>query len=182
MIQHDVKTWAPQVLDNGKRVHLTYTGSGVLLPLIDFNSIKASADKPSITEEEARNIAIKEAKSIYNKGLADAPTVFAMKHKGQNRKQDCGCRGDAEIVAAAISGKSIKELQKMRFTYNKEGHRRVFGRTKIMDAIAVRGASDFQRIYKLSLDYPDVFVGITSEQLQAWIMKKLQKSAERGSK
>ena len=36
MQKYDLKTWHPDILDNGRRVRINYEGSGVLLPLIDF--------------------------------------------------------------------------------------------------------------------------------------------------
>ena len=39
MQKHDLKTWHPDILDNGRRVRISYEGSGVLLPLIDFRGL-----------------------------------------------------------------------------------------------------------------------------------------------
>lgn len=185
--QHDVKTYKPSLNPDGS-MHFTYTGSAVILPKVDFNALmhcKSKVDMCVNTSKQAlarannlqsANEALKES---AKKAVEKASEDFLLSHRGGDGKKDCGRRAEAEILAKAVSGASIAELLKGRYTYDKYGHKRVYGRDKIFKALSVKQSSDYNRIVGLLRDFPTVFEGINYEQVFAWVQKKASKGGKK---
>lgn len=173
MKKHELKTWYPEILDNGMRVRINYEGSGVLLPLIDFRGlidIKECSDK-LLENANKQNEIIKKLLKENNRltELAEIRKEDCVpEYYGENRRRGTGCRGDAEIVAMAVRGAKLKDIQGTRFTYDKQGHKRKFARSKIFNALSVSKPEDYARVQSLYRDYPTVFEGITEEQINNW--------------
>lgn len=159
----------PVILDNGARVRLNYTGSFVLLPVSDYNAI--------IDNYESRiDECIEEAEQ--------APEMLREVWKAnncRNKRKGTGLKGDAEILAMAMSGVKVKDILKCRFTYDKFGHKRVFNERKVYKALSVNKSDDYQRIKDLFEAYQDVFLGITEQQVDDWYWKKYNKWNKGGS-
>ena len=180
MQKHDLKTWRPEILDNGMRVRICYEGSGILLPLIDFRRLTDIQDYNDKLLENAnrQNDTVKKLiekvkkLSEQNKNLAELAEIrkedCVPEYYGENRRRGIGCRGDAEIVAMAVRGVQLKDIQGTRFTYDKQGHKRKFARSKIFNALSVSKPEDHARVQSLYRDYPTVFEGITEEQINNW--------------
>lgn len=180
MKKHELKTWYPEILDNGMRVRINYEGSGVLLPLIDFRVLTDIKDYNDKLLENAnrQNDTVKKLiekikkLSEQNKNLAELAEIrkedCVPEYYGENRRRGTGCRGDAEIVAMAVRGAKLKDIQGTRFTYDKQGHKRIFARSKIFNALSVSKPEDYARVQSLYRDYPTVFEGITEEQINNW--------------
>ena len=191
MQKHDLKTWRSEVLDNGMRVRICYAGSGVLLPLIDFRMLTDIKDyndkllKNANRQNDAVKRLVEKVKKLSeeNKNLAELAEIRKEdgipKYYGENRRRGTGCRGDAEIIAMAIRGAKLKDIQGSRFTYNKQGHKRKFARSKIFNALSVSKPEDYARVQQLYRDYPTVFEGITEDQINNWFWKKYAKLNKR---
>lgn len=191
---HDVKTFDIKKLDDDL-VSVSYTGSLVLMPLIDYNDLDRAkgrldvATKAAKLANERANIMTERAKSADNRAktaVKEAQEDFLSSHRGGYDKIGCGNRADAEIIACAVRGIPVKDILKRRFTYNREGHKKVYGRTKIFDALSVSKPDDITRINKLVLDFPEVFSDISPNDVFEWAYKKAHKkggsSSERNSK
>ena len=184
MQKHDLKTWRPEILDNGMRVRICYEGSGVLLPLIDFRGlidIKECSDK-LLENANKQNEIIKKILKENNR-LTELAEIRREAEKatyyGENRRRGTGCRGDAEIVAMAVRGAKLKDIQGSRFTYDKQGHKRKFARSKIFNALSVSKPEDYARVQRLYREYPTVFKGITDEQINNWFNARYAKLNKR---
>ena len=120
-----------------------------------------------------------ECMEVYEQELEEAPEILKQEWKKSNagvkRKKGSGRRADAQIVAMFIKGASVEEVSKTRFIYNREGHRKIYGSSKIFAASSVKKPEDYQRIMDLYEDFPDIFGGISKEQLISWIQKKASK-------
>ena len=191
MQKHELKTWRPEILDNGMRVRLCYEGSGVLLPLIDFRELTDIKDYNDKLLENA-NRQNENIKELLNKikelreenhrlaELAETRNQDATpKYYGKNQRQGTGHCGDAEIVAMAVSGASLQEIKATRFTYNRKGGKRIFAKTKITNALSVSKPEDYARVQQLYRDYPTAFKGISEEQINDWFCKKYAKLNKR---
>lgn len=191
MQKHELKTWRPEILDNGMRVRICYEGSGVLLPLIDFKGLieindcsDQLIDNTSRQNENIKELLnkIKELREENHRlaELAETRNQDATpKYYGKNQRQGTGHCGDAEIVAMAVSGASLQEIKATRFTYNRKGGKRIFAKTKITNALSVSKPEDYARVQRLYRDYPTVFEGITEEQINNWFWKKYAKTNKR---
>ena len=191
MQKHDLKTWRPEILDNGMRVRICYEGSGVLLPLIDFRVLTDIKDYNDKLLENAnrQNDTVKKLiekvkkLSEENKNLVELAEIRKEdgipEYYGENRRRGTGCRGDAEIIAMAVRGAQLKDIQVTRFTYDKQGHKRKFARSKIFNALSVSKPEDYTRVQRLYRDYPTVFEGISEEQISDWFWKKYDKLNKR---
>lgn len=175
MKQHDVKTWQLEVLDDGKRVHLSYTGSAVILPLIDFNSMKDTADMVHEVTEGLPKLQKQCQEHGYKVGIESAEKQWKQAHTGKNNSEGCGRLADAEILAMAVRGVPLKEIKKARFTYNRLGHKKVYGERKIYSALSVKKPEDRGRILGLYVDFPKTFDGVPYEAIERWFWKKYKK-------
>lgn len=185
--QHDVKTYKPSLNPDGS-MHFTYTGSAVILPKVDFNALmhcKSKVDMCVNTSKQAlaRANNLQSANEVLKESakaaVQNASEDFLSSHRGGYDKQGCGRRAEAEILAKAVSGASIAEIQKCRFTYDRYGHKRAYGRDKIFKALSVKRESDYNRIVGLLRDFPTVFEGISYEQVFAWMQKKASKGGKK---
>ena len=135
------------------------------------------SDKEKSLEAEVERL--REENEDLKKKLEEAPEVIKQEWKksnaGVNRKKGSGRRADAQIVAMFARGASVEEVSKTRFVYNREGHKKYYGRSKIFAASSVKKPEDYQRIMNLYEDFPDIFGGISKEQLIGWIQKKASK-------
>lgn len=185
--QHDVKTYKPSINPDGS-MHFTYTGSAVILPKVDFNALmhcKSKVDMCVNTSKQAlaRASQLQDANDVLKESaktaVQNASEDFLSSHRGGYDKQGCGRRAEAEILAKAVSGASIAEIQKCRFTYDRYGHKRTYGRDKIFKALSVKQEDDYTRIVGLLNDFPVVFEGISYEQVFAWVQKKASKGGKK---
>lgn len=184
--QHDLKTFSPSVNPDGS-IHVSYTGSVVLVPKQDFNSLIALrevCDKKSASLSRA-NEAIKQRDDALDKfrealktAKEDVVDDYLTSHRGGQDKQGCGQRADAEILAAAVHGASMKQLLKGRYTYDRYGHKRAYGKQKFYDALSVKNPEDCQRIMDLYYTYPEVF-NCSVEVVMQWYQKKYTKGGSK---
>lgn len=183
--QHDLKTFSPSVNPDGS-VHVSYTGSVVLVPKQDFNALIAlrEANNKSTTMLSQANEALKQkndALGKYREALKtakdDVTNDYLTSHRGGYDKQGCGHRADAEILAAAVHGASVEQLLKGRYTYDRYGHKRAYSRGKIFSATSVKKPEDYQRIMDLYTTYPEVF-NCSIEVVIQWYQKKFMKGGK----
>lgn len=175
---HDVESFDIQEYsDTHVRVH--YDGTLVAVPLIDYNTLakKSTSAVQALKREKARNqenfnlvtdLAQYKTYSLFNKTRAGS-----------------GRLADAMIVADSIRGMSLDEIKAKEYPYRKErvlydsnGNKKVdknykkFGRDKIFSALSARKDEDGERLLSLFRDFPDVFEGISEEQLKSWAEKR----------
>lgn len=184
--QHNVKTFSKSVNADGS-LHISYSGSCVLLPKIDFNALlklKASSEeslkllKQSTDLINTQRNSLKELHGALKTAKEDVVEDYLTSHRGGYDKQGCGRRADAEMVAKAVGGASIDELLKGRYTYDKYGHRRAYSRGRIFKALSVKKPEDYGRITSLINDFPDVFVSVGIEAVYCWMQKKASKGGK----
>ena len=183
--KHDVKTFEVNAVDD-EEVIVSYTGSIVLLPKIDFNSLVSDRSKLDGTKEHADNLLslylgelsrVKEKDSeIAELKSANETAVYDYFNsiRGTKSKRGSGDRASAEILARAIRGDSLSDILKGRYTYNNRGNKKVYERRKIFFALSVKKPEDYERILNLYNNYPSVF-DCTLEDLHAWYYKRLKK-------
>lgn len=185
--QHDLKTFSEGMNADGSW-HISYSGSCVVLPKIDFNSLLQNAEKSTELMRQM-NDRIKILEEINRKFRAEIQATeenakefvsedYLTSHRGGYDKQGCGDRADAEILARAIQGATIKELLESRYTYDRLGHKRVYGRRKIFSALSVKKPEDYERITRLYAAYPEVF-HCTTEELFVWYKKRYEKGGKK---
>lgn len=174
---HDVKSWDIQVFEDG-RVHVAYDGTLVAMPLIDYNSLVKERNAISKEWEKTKKQAELGDESI--KLICDLATYttrsWYAEHKGA--KKGCGRMADAMIIANAVRGMSLAEIQAQHYPYKKDGSKK-YGRDKIFDALSVKKPDDLQRIQSLMEDFPEVFSGIDREQVYAWMQKRASKGGKK---
>lgn len=185
--QHDVKTFETRNNPDGS-IHVSYTGSAVILPKIDFNALLKARDKLSMSEYVAKQASatadrMQKANDTLRESMKtavnDATNDFLDSHRGGYDKQGCGRRAQAEMIVRAVAGESMKEILKGRYTYDRYGHKRCYGRSQVFKALAVKGEDNYKRITKLIFDFPDVFQGTSTEAVYAWMAKKASKGGEK---
>lgn len=181
--QHDVKTYVASKNNDGS-LHISYSGSCVLLPKIDFNALLQNSEKSSNVIKQSLDAFEKQREVINNlngkleTAKEDIVDDYLTSHRGGYDKLGCGKRADAEILARAIHGATIKELEKGRYTYDKLGHKKVYERRKIFSALSVKKPEDYERITSLYLAFPEVF-DCTAEELFAWYKKRYKKGGKK---
>lgn len=176
--QHDLKTFSPSINSDGS-VHISYTGSVVLVPKQDFNALIALRDvndKNTALLSQA-NDALGKYREALKTAKEDAENDFRSSHQGGWNKQGCGHRADAEILAAAVHGASIEQLCKKRYTYDRYGHKKVYSRGKIFNALSVKKPEDYERIVSLYNTYPELF-NCSFEVVMQWYQKKYMKGGK----
>lgn len=183
--QHDLKTFSPSVNPDGT-AHVSYTGSVVLVPKQDFNALIAlreASNKHTALLSQAsealkqRDNAIDKYRDALKSAKEDVTNDYLTSHRGGYDKQGCGHRADAEILAAAVHGASIEQLCKGRYTYDKYGHKRSYGKQKIYDALSVKKPEDYERIASLYNSYPELF-NCSFEVVMQWYQKKYMKGGK----
>lgn len=178
--QHDVKTLHWEVVSDG-HVFVSYTGSLVAVPQIDFNALvrdRASLQAANARAERAIS-GMNEAREKARDAVHIAQEDFLSSHRGGYDKQGCGRRAEAEILARAVAGASISELLKGRYTYDRDGHKRAYSRGSIFKALSVKRPEDVTRIHLLIADFPEVFQGMELSAIFAWVQKKASKGASK---
>ena len=181
--QHDLKTFSPSVNPDGS-VHVSYTGSVVLVPKQDFNALISAKNGLEETQklidevmENDRKL-VADAKKCVRDSEKRVTEKYLTSHKGGYDKVGCGHRADAEILAAAVLGASVEQLLKGRYTYDKYGHKRAYGKQKIYGALSVKKPEDYGRITGLINDFPDVFANVGVEAVYCWMQKKASKGGK----
>ena len=160
--QHDLKTLSTSINADGS-AHVSYTGSVVLVPKVDFNALIHAKNElqnmQKLTTEmlERDKKIIADAKKYARDSEKRVTDDYLSSHQGGYDKIGCGQRADAEILAAAVHGASVNQLLKGRYTYDRYGHKRAYGKQKIYDALSVKKPEDYQRISNLYNSYPEVF-------------------------
>lgn len=183
--KHDVKTFEVNAVDD-EEVIVSYTGSIVLLPKIDFNSLVGNRDKLDAAKKQADTLLnlysrelsrvkekdreIAELKSANETAVSD----YFNSIRGTKSNRGSGNRASAEILARAVRGDSLSDIMKGRYTYNSRGNKRIYERRKIFFALSVKKPEDYERILNLYNSYPSVF-DCTLEELSAWYYKRLKK-------
>ena len=153
---HDVKSFNVVLCDDGS-VSVSYDGTLIAVPLIDYKTL---------TKKE------KESSDLLSDLCSYTTRSWYAEHKGA--KKGCGRRADAMILANAVRGMSFEEIQSQSYPY-KNGATRRYNRQKIYNALSVKKPDDFERIYGLLEDFPEVFNGINADDVIAWIQKKASK-------
>ena len=183
--KHDVKTFEVNAVDD-EEVLVSYTGSVILLPKIDFNSLVSDRGKLNGAEKlkdsllhlylnetskvRKKDSAIVELKSANETAVSD----YFNSIRGTKSNKGSGNRASAEILARAVRGDSLSDIMKGRYTYNSRGNKRIYERRKIFFALSVKKPEDYERILNLYNSYRDVF-DCTLEELSAWYYKRLKK-------
>lgn len=184
--QHNVKTFVASENNDGS-LHISYSGSCVLLPKIDFNALlqfKTNSEKSlnllnqSLNRIEKQNEVLNNLRGALETAKEDIVDDYLTSHRGGYVKLGCGKRADAEILARAIHGATIEELLKGRYTYDKLGHKKVYERRKIFSALSVKKPEDYERITSLYSAFPEVF-DCTVEELFAWFKKRYEKGGKK---
>ena len=183
--KHDVKTFEVNAVDD-EEVIVSYTGSVILLPKIDFNSLVSDRGKLNGAEKlkdsllhlylnetskvRKKDSEIAELKSANETAVSD----YFNSIRGTKSKRGSGDMASAEILARAIRGDSLSDILKGRYTYNNRGNKKVYERRKIFFALSVKKPEDYERILNLYNSYPSVF-DCTLEEVSAWYYKRLKK-------
>lgn len=176
--QHDLKTFVTSVNPDGS-THVSYSGSVVLVPKQDFNALLTYKEqlKQALEAVDKRNKALDVLKKDLSTAKEDVKDDYLTSHRGGWDKSGCGNRADAEILAAAVKGASIEKLLKGRYTYDRYGHKKVYSRGKIFNALSVKKPEDYQRIVDLYTTYPEVF-NCSAEEVMQWYQKKYMKGGK----
>lgn len=170
---HDVKSFSIEVLDDDL-VSVSYDGSLVAVPLIDYNSLakKSASAVQALKREKERS---KEVTDLVSDIASYSTYSWYEQHKGA--KKGCGRLADAMILANAIGGMSLADIQAQHYPH-KNGGSKKYGRDKIFSALSVKKPEDLERINGLLADYPDVFAGIDREQIYTWMQKRASKGGK----
>ena len=171
---HDLKSLVIEELDDDL-VSVSYDGTLVAMPLIDYNSInkKSSSAVQALKREQERS---KETMDLVTDLARYTTYSWYREHKGA--KKGCGRLADAMIIANAVRGMSLAEIQAKHYPY-KKGSSKKYGRDKIFDALSVKKPDDLQRIQSLMEDFPEVFSGIDREQVYKWMQKRASKGGKK---
>ena len=137
-----------EALPNGL-IHGKYDGEVVIIPLVKFNELESLAKK--------------------SQELTENPSSRFKGKRGD--KTGCGHLADAMMIADAVNGASIKEICSRKYPYNSRGSKKVYGRSKVFDALSVNKPGDFQRIIDLIQEYPDILGGIR-EDVMVWMQRR----------
>lgn len=101
-------------------------------------------------------------------------TTYTWLDEHRGSRKGSGRLADAMIIANAVRGMTIKQIQALPYPHKKGGKKR-YAKDKIYEALSVKKPEDAQRINSLFEDYPKVFIGIEREDLFRWMQKKLEK-------
>lgn len=171
---HDLKSFSAERYDDGS-YKVSYDGSLVVIPLIEYNSLLKRVAKAEETKERL----VEETKE--NGELVDSLVQYTTldwyeEHKGS--KKGCGRLADAMMLADAVRGMTFAEIKEKRYPYKKNGTKK-YGRDKIFEALSVKKPDDPQRIKDLLMDYPEVFSSVSVNDVYLWMQKKLNKGVKR---
>lgn len=162
-MEHDLKSWNIQVFEDG-HVRVSYRGTLVAMPLIDYNSLKKTKERYN------------EAKELT--GDLVNYTTLSWYEENKGAKKGCGRMADAMIIANAVRGKTLAEIQTQHYP-NKKGGSKKYSRGKIFDALSVKKPDDLHRIQSLMGDFPEVFRDIDREDVYKWMEKRISKGGKK---
>lgn len=171
---HDVKSFCIEEFEDGS-YKVSYDGTLVVIPLIDYNSL---TERIARAEDMQKHVVeeLKESGEIVD-SLANFTTKdWYEEHKGS--KKGCGRLADAMILADAVRGMSFAEIKEKRYPYKKGGTKK-YGRDKIFDALSVKKPDDYQRVWDLWTDYPEVFSNISINDVFRWFGKRASKGVRK---
>lgn len=171
---HDLKSLVIEELSDG-HVHVSYDGTLVAMPLIDYNSLKKKSDSAVKALKKTQE---RSAEAMELTGDLAGYTTYSWYEQHKGAKKGCGRLADAMIIANAVRGMSLAEIQAQHYPYKKDGSKK-YGRDKIFDALSVKKPDDLQRIQSLMEDFPEVFSGIDREQVYAWMQKRASKGGKK---
>lgn len=211
---HDLKTLDIKMVCDA-HAHVSYSGTLVVMPVIDYNSLIKKLQK-SIQDLNVLQKYSKESMELTSdlvtyKTLSwlDAQKVEEINQENgevhiSNTKKGCGRLADAMILANAVRGMSITEIQSQYYPYKKDNSeednseedkarnkaRKILyknilyktkkvSRRKVFDALSVNKPDDSDRIDSLFDDFPEVFKDIDREQISCWADKKANKGGRK---
>lgn len=181
---HDLKSYDVRSFDNGAmntQIGVKYDGTIVCVPLIDYqllvkkansavNALKNEKRKREIAEESNR-----ECVDLCTDLAHYTTSSWYEEHKGA--KKGCGRLADAMILANAVRGMSLSDIQEQYYPYKKDGVKQ-YDRRKIFSALSVKKPGDLERINSLLSDFPDVFKGIDREAIYVWMKNRASKGVK----
>lgn len=182
---HDVKSYKVTSYDSNQldtHFKLEYDGTIVCVPLIDYNTLikkLGSLEKELKEERKKRELLEKDLKDW----MASAElctdlvqyTTLTWYEDNKGAKKGCGRLADAMILANAVRGMSLSDIQEQAYPYKKDGRTKKYDRRKIFSALSVKKPTDYARITELLGDFPEVFKDIDREEVYAWMQKKANK-------
>lgn len=177
---HDVKSYKVEtVVDDGFVLQkVSYDGAIVHIPLIDYNTLarKNESMKKALAREKLQRETVEARAKEAMDVCADLKYWRTYSDSGKNStNKDCGRLSDAMMLANAVRGKSLEEIQAQQYPYNKSGAVRKYNRSKVFAALSVKKSDDLERINSLLSDFPEVFKDIPTEDVYAWMQKKSSK-------
>ena len=178
---HDLKSYDVHSLDDDN-ISVKYDGTIVCIPLIDYQQLvkKANSAVSALENEKQKRERVeassKECVDLCEDLVSYTTLSWYQEHKGA--KKGCGRLADAMILANAVRGMSLDDIQEQYYPYKKNGEKKKYNRRKIFSALSVKRPEDKERIDSLLLDFPEVFEGIDREAIYGWMEKKYNKGGK----
>lgn len=171
---HELKTFCIEEVDE-EECKISYTGTLVAIPLIDYNLICKKTNECYKEKKELEDTV--QELDDFVVGIANYTTKYWYE-ENKGAKKGCGRLADAMILANAVRGMTFAEIQAKSYPHKKGGTKR-YGRDKIFEALSVKKPTDLERINSLLIDYPEVFEGIQREEIYCWMAKKVSKGVKK---
>lgn len=168
---HDLTTLHYKPLDNGG-VFCEYSGSLVVVPKIDYNDLKKNHEKDlTLTRNAFTKVIQKNAKDLKEAKAA----LKKWDQHGKGRPSGSYDYTDACILADAVRGKRVRDIQSIEYPYPPYKDCKTFSRGKINRVLSVNKDDDWERIYDLYEKFPDVFEGVSAADLAVWYNERRKK-------
>ena len=168
---HDLKSFELEPLDNGC-FFCKYSGTLLAVPLIEYDDLKKNHEKAlalmrgSFLKSNKKNAdALKEARDTLKK----------WDQHGKGRPSGTYDYTDACILADAVRGKRVRDIESIEYPYPPYKECKTFSRGKINRVLSVNKDNDWQRICLLYEKFPDAFEGVSGADLVVWYNERRKK-------
>lgn len=114
------------------------------------------------------------------KSLADVEVVEDQELRSEARRESSKCNGnrrgsgrkaEAMMVADSIRGMSVAEIMKKRYPHSKHSTKK-YSKGSVYRALSLKNEADAERFAKLYEDFPEVFSGISVEEVMEWCKRR----------
>jgi hypothetical protein len=116
-------------------------------------SLKSLADVKNVEDQELRSEARRES----------------LKSNGNRRGS--GRKAEAMMVADSIRGMSVAEITEKRYPHSKHSTKK-YTKRSVYRALSFKNDADAKRVAELYEDFPEVFSGISLEEVMEWCKRR----------
>lgn len=147
--------------------YCAYDGDLFLVRLMDLRKIENRLKKLLSLVPSLKSLT--DVEMVEDQELRSEARRCSLRSNGNRRGS--GRKAEAMMVADSIRGISVAEIMKKRYPHSKHSTKK-YSRGSVYRALSLKNKVDTERLAKLYEDFPEVFSGISAEEVMEWCKRR----------